>query len=95
MPLRRAVFQDAVDFSNPARIRFPLTEHGATVIWGEITDAELRRRAITHGLPGLNRRALFDRYRLLLEVFASEAFDDGRTAASSDGATVVAVDFPD
>lgn len=93
MPLRRAVLQDAPNFTHPVRIRFPMTEDGGAVIWGEIKDEVLRRRAITDGIPGLEREALFDRYRNMLEALASEAFDEGSAAKAPDGAMVLHIDF--
>jgi hypothetical protein len=91
MPLRRSTDHQPIIDLDILTVRFPLTD-GKQIVWGEVSDLALRERAIRDEVKdGLEKRALFDRYRSVLEMLASELFDDRKSMTAADGATVVRV----
>jgi hypothetical protein len=76
-------------------VRFPLTDAGNDLIWGEVRDFVLRQRPTQDGLrEGLEKRALFERYRPMLEMLASGLFDEGKFQRDeSTGKLVVRVPY--
>jgi hypothetical protein len=91
MPLRREkAFYPMVDLDRDT-VRFPLTD-GTQLIWGEVSDLALRECAMRDEIKtGLEKRQLFELYRQILEVLASELFDEGKSGKATDGALVVRV----
>jgi hypothetical protein len=76
MPLRRSTDHQPIIDLDILTVRFPLTD-GKQIVWGEVSDLALRERAIRDEVKdGLEKRALFDRYRSVLEMLASDLFDD-------------------
>jgi hypothetical protein len=94
MPLSRDHARSPIVDLDILTVRFPMIDGARKSIWGEVSDLALRERAITDGVTGednLLKRALFERYRSMLELLASELFDEGKYGTPSDGATVVRV----
>jgi hypothetical protein len=91
MPLKRSdAHQPSIEW-DIYTVRFPLTDGNENIIWGEVSDLALRERAFRDELKNdLEKRALFDHYRLMLEGLASELFDEGRYR-NKHGRTVVRV----
>jgi hypothetical protein len=90
MPLRRAVFREPITDLDIATVRFPMAD-GDKLVWGEVSDLALRERAMRDGVrTGLEKKALFERYRNFLEGLASEAYDTGH-GEDKDGTVVVRV----
>jgi hypothetical protein len=92
MPLSRVNSREPIIGLDIHSVRFPLTD-GKTLIWGEVSDLALRERAMRDEVKtGLEKRALFERYRQILEGLASELFDEGKlTEDKSLGVLVVRV----
>ena len=52
---------------------------GKSLIWGEVRELALRERAMRAEIKtSLEKRALFERYRQILEGLVSELFDEGK-----------------
>jgi Protein of unknown function (DUF1488) len=80
MPLSRVNSREPIIGLDIQSVRFPLTD-GKRLIWGEVSDLALRERAMRDEVKtGLEKQALFERYRQLLEGLASELFDEGKFA---------------
>jgi hypothetical protein len=80
MPLSRVNTREPIIKIDIQNVRFPLTD-GKSLIWGEVSELALRERAMRDGIKtGLEKWALFERYRQILEGLASELFDDGKLA---------------
>jgi hypothetical protein len=78
MPLSRVNTREPIIGLDIHSVRFPLTD-GKNLIWGEVSDLALRERAMRDEVKtGLEKRALFERYRQILEGLASELFDEGK-----------------
>ena len=91
MPLRRAVFQKPVTELDIHTVRFPLADRDK-LVWGEVSDTALRERAMLDEIKtGLEKAALFERYRVMLEMLASELYDEGKRFTQPDGTIVVRV----
>jgi hypothetical protein len=91
MPLRRAVFREPIVDLDVHSVRFPLAD-GDQLVWGEVSDLALRERGIRDEIKtGLEKAALFERYRVLLEMLASELYDEGKRITHPDGTIVVKV----
>ena len=93
MPLRRNNSLEPLLDADVHSVRFPLTnDEAGEIVWGEVSHMALLARASRDGLTdGLQKAALFERYRDALEGLASELFDDGRFSAAPDGTTVVRI----
>jgi hypothetical protein len=75
-------------------ISFPMVDvaDDSKVVWGKVSDLALRERAMRDGVKtGLEKQALFERYRQDLEMLASEAYDDRHFVNEPDGTIVVRV----
>jgi hypothetical protein len=91
MPLRRAFFHNPITDLDIHSVRFPLAD-GDKLVWGEVTDHALRERALRDEIKtGLEKAALFERYRVMLEMLAGELYDAGKWLAQPDGTIVVRV----
>ena len=90
MPLRRDPNHQPIAESDLQTVRFPLTD-GSQLVWGEVSDLALRERAARDKLKPLEKRALLEHYRKILEKAASQLFDEGKFGKAADGATVVRV----
>lgn len=91
MPLRRAIFLEPITDLDISTVRFPMID-GDKVVWGEVSDFALRERAMRDEVKtGLEKKALFERYRTFLEMLASELYDEERRQVDPDGTTVVRV----
>ena len=89
MPLTRVNIREPVIGLDIQSVRFPLTD-GKSLIWGEVSSLALRERAMRDEVKtGLEKRALFDRYRQILEQLASELFDDGKSGKEESTGTLV------
>ena len=95
MPLRRARTVEPMVDLDLLSVRFPMVDAkspASQIVWGEVTDFALRERAAADGVTtGLEKAALFERYRLTLEGLASELFDEGRQFNDASGMVVVRV----
>ncbi len=92
MPLSRVNSREPIIKIDIQSVRFPLTD-GKSLIWGEVSELALRDRAMRDEInAGLEKWALFERYRQTLEGLASELFDEGKlTEDKSLGVLVVRV----
>jgi hypothetical protein len=78
MPLSRVNSREPIIKIDIQSVRFPLTD-GKSLIWGEVSELALRERAVRDEIKtGLEKWALFERYRQILEELASELFDEGK-----------------
>ena len=94
MPLRRDNKHEPIVDLDILTARFPLTTpDGKEVIWGEVSDFALREAAMRDGKQeGLEKHALFEHYRPILEGLASELYDEGKYGKdASTGMLVVRV----
>ena len=91
MPLRRAIIREPIVELDINSVRFPLLD-GEKLVWGEVSDHALRERAMRDEIKtGLEKAALFARYRTLLEMLASELYDENKRFTEPDGTIVVKV----
>jgi hypothetical protein len=92
MPLRQNTSREPIVELDIQTVRFPLTRDGTDIVWGEVSDHALRERAMQDGIrQGLEKRELFNRYRQLLEMLASELFDEGKFVTDASGNVIVLV----
>jgi hypothetical protein len=90
MPLRRAAYHEPI--VDKFHIRFPMLDDGDNLVWGEVSDYALRQRASLDGIESsLEKAALFERYRSLIEKRASEFHDQGKTFVAPAGTRFVQV----
>ena len=81
MPLRRAVGLEPITDLDISTVRFPMVDDKgkSKTVWGEVSDLALRERAMQDEVKtGLEKKALFEQYRELLEGLASELYDEDK-----------------